>query len=141
MKQFKSSRHTPQATDTLIGKGTVIEGTLSGESNIRIEGSFIGVIESQGSVIVGESALARCHIHAKEVIIAGQVYGDIHADQKLTITSTGQLTGDVLSASALIIAEGAILHGASLMHTRARDTSSEESSVVVEPSYLRPEAG
>ena len=102
------------ATDTLIGQGSVITGKLNCEANLRIEGKFNGQIESQGDVTVGEYAEARSNIQAKEVIIAGKVYGDIAATGKLTITPTGQMFGDVSSAS-LIIMEGGALSGTSTM--------------------------
>ncbi|GIO63418.1 bactofilin family protein [Paenibacillus cineris] len=139
MSRSKASRHQ-SATDTLIGKGTEIEGTLACEANLRIEGKFNGVIESKGSVIVGEHAVARSHIHAKEVIIAGKVYGDVTTLGRLTITATGQMFGDVLGATSLVITEGGILHGSSKMELKdAPEEMAQETSST--PRYLESEAG
>ncbi|WP_438347575.1 bactofilin family protein [Paenibacillus sp. FA6] len=114
MARSRRSERELTATDTLIGQGSEITGKLNCDANLRIEGKFNGQIESQGDVIVGEFAEARSNIQAKEVIIAGKVYGDIAASGKLTITPTGQMFGDV-SSSSLIIMEGGALSGTSTM--------------------------
>ena len=76
-----------------------MEGVLQCEENLRIDGRFNGSIESQGCVTIGEEAIARSNISAREVIVAGKVYGDVTAENKLTITPTGQMYGDVYAAS------------------------------------------
>lgn len=118
LSRSKSSKNTLVPTDSLIGRGTEVEGALSCDANVRIEGTFNGVIESRACVTVGEHAVARSDISAREVIVAGKVYGDIQAEGKLTITSTGQMFGDVLAASSLVIAEGGILNGSSKMEPK-----------------------
>lgn len=139
MSRIKSARNATLATDTLIGQGTEIEGTLACEANLRIEGKFSGVIESKGSVIVGERAVALSHISAREVTIAGKVYGDVNTEGKLTITSTGQMYGDVLGAASLVITEGGILHGSSRMQPKDAEQD-EDQKAVSESRYLEPES-
>lgn len=118
MLSRSKSKNSLMSTDSLIGRGTEVEGALSCEANVRIEGNFNGVIESRACVTIGEHAVARSDISAREVIIAGKVYGDVQAEGKLTITPTGQMFGDVLAASALVIAEGGILNGSSKMEPK-----------------------
>ena len=113
-KSRKRKSASSKGASTLISQGSQVDGSLSCESDLRIDGRFNGSIESSGDVVIGESAVARSNITAKEVIIAGKVYGDIAAEGKLPITSTGQMHGDV-TASSLIIMEGGILNGASRM--------------------------
>ncbi|MCJ8014407.1 polymer-forming cytoskeletal protein [Paenibacillus sp. KQZ6P-2] len=114
----KASKNAFMPTDSLVGRGTEVEGALSCEANVRIEGTFNGIIESRACVTVGEHAVARSDIKAREVIIAGKVYGDVQAEDKLTITSTGQMYGDVLAATSLVITEGGILNGSSKMEPK-----------------------
>ena len=135
-KKRKASAHL---IDSLIGPGSEFEGVLQSEDNLRIDGRFNGAIESQGSVTIGESASCRSNISAKEVIVAGKVYGDIIAEGKLTITPSGQMYGDVYAGS-LIIMEGGLLNGASRMeHAEAAGAASEQSEAA--PSLQQPEAG
>jgi cytoskeletal protein CcmA (bactofilin family) len=98
------------ATDTLIGQGTIIEGKLISEANLRIEGEYRGDIECKGDIIIGECGVMRSNIEAKDVTLAGKLYGDITTKGRLIITGSGQLHGSV-TAHALIIQEGGILNG------------------------------
>lgn len=135
MARSKKNNKSGRSTDTLIGQGAEMEGTLLSESNLRIEGNFSGSIETKGQVIVGESAVAKSHIKATEIVIAGKVYGDISTSGRLTITPTGQMFGDV-HASSLIIMEGGVLNGISTMEQKEPAASSERSKLM-----LQPEAG
>lgn len=97
-------------TDSLIGHGGNLEGKVQCDTNLRIEGNFSGEIQCQGTVTIGEQGTVRSTIKAKEIIIAGKVYGDVTADQRLTMTGTGQLHGNIM-AGTLSIMEGSVLNG------------------------------
>ncbi|WP_051217150.1 bactofilin family protein [Paenibacillus assamensis] len=108
----KSSR--PSMSDTIISYGTVMEGHLNCQSNLRIDGQFKGTITCQGTVIIGNNGEAHANIEAKQIINAGTIYGELKAAGKLTITSTGHLVGNCVSQS-IIIEEGGTLNGISKM--------------------------
>lgn len=99
-----------RSTDSLIGHGGNLEGKMQCDTNLRIEGNFSGEIQCQGTVTIGEQSTVLSTIKAKEVIIAGKVYGDVTADQRLTMTGTGQLHGNI-QAGMLSIMEGSVLNG------------------------------
>ncbi|WMT42100.1 polymer-forming cytoskeletal protein [Paenibacillus sp. D2_2] len=111
---LKKNSRAHSLTDTLIGQGSVAEGKVQCESNLRIDGAFHGEIDCKGQVIVGESGEARSNIRGANIIVAGHVIGDISTKGKLTITSNGQVDGNV-SVSNLIILEGGLLNGVSTM--------------------------
>ncbi|AOZ92313.1 bactofilin family protein [Paenibacillus crassostreae] len=134
MTRSRRNNKQNKTMDTLIGQGSEMTGKLHCESNLRIEGKFNGEIESQGEVVVGENAVARSNIQAKEVIIAGKVYGDIAAAGRLTITPTGHMFGDV-SATSLIIMEGGSLSGTSTMNS----TTESETSKDIDSRFLQSE--
>lgn len=136
---MKKNKRPSHRTDTLIGPGSEVEGVLQCEDNLRIDGRFNGSIESQGCVTIGENAVARSSISAREVIVAGKIYGDVTAENKLTITPTGQMYGDVC-ANSLVIMEGGLLHGASVMEHQAANAAPSESTETPLP-LQRPEAG
>lgn len=110
---FKDSKRF-SGTDTLIGHGTHAEGKMICESNVRVEGEYQGDIECTGSVIIGESGLARSNIVANDIIVAGKVFGDITTKGRLTITSNGKLYGNV-TAGSFILQDGGILNGSCRM--------------------------
>lgn len=97
-------------TDTLIGQGTMFEGTIHTEANLRIEGQFKGAISSQGDVIVGEYGISQSEIVAHSLTIAGHVIGDVSIYGRLIITSSGSLEGNA-KVQSIIIQEGGTLNG------------------------------
>lgn len=111
---FKEKSPSPGETDTLIGTGTEFEGHLISQACVRIDGAFSGEIDIKGDLVVGEKGTAKANITARDVTIAGKVYGDVHTRGKLTITSSGQLHGNA-HAAALIVQEGGVLNGTSQM--------------------------
>jgi len=113
-------------TDTLIGQGTTIDGHLTCQTNLRIEGHFQGEIEASGTVTVGEQGVATANIQARELVIAGKVYGDVTTKGKLIITGKGQFHGNY-QGSSIIIHEGGIFSGESRME------KSEPLSIVQDP--------
>ncbi|MCU6711750.1 polymer-forming cytoskeletal protein [Paenibacillus sp. J5C_2022] len=114
MFKTKSGKVNPDTTDTLIGAGTVLEGTLKSQAGIRIEGTVIGDIVSSGDVIIGEGGRAQSNITARDLMLAGQLDGNAEVSGKLTICATGVLNGNI-SAGSLIIEAGGAFNGSSKM--------------------------
>jgi cytoskeletal protein CcmA (bactofilin family) len=117
-------------TDTLIGQGTVLEGKLECEAGIRIEGEFRGEIVCKGDVTIGESGIARSTIEARDVTVAGKVFGAVTTNGRLTVTASGEIHGNV-DAKTLVILDGAVLNGLCLMekalpHQQAHMTMAKE---------------
>ncbi|GLX66018.1 bactofilin family protein [Paenibacillus glycanilyticus] len=117
---FKDKNNV-SASDTLIGLGTHLEGKLTCDANLRIEGEHSGDIVCLGDVIIGENGMARSNITARDIVIAGKVYGEVTAKGRLTITATGQLTGSI-SAQGIIVQDGGMLNGTCHMERSAADT-------------------
>ncbi|MBM7867754.1 cell shape determination protein CcmA [Heliobacterium gestii] len=103
--------------DTVIGRESLITGTLKATGTVRIDGQFSGEIVGKGDIIIGETGRVEATIESRNVIIAGTVHGNIDASGRLEIASTGRLYGD-LTATSLIIDEGAVFHGSSRTETR-----------------------
>lgn len=122
---FKSKNHVinPNTTDTLVGEGTVFEGKIKSEATIRVEGTIIGIIDCTGDVIIGEKGVVKSNISARDVIIAGQVHGDITTKGKIVIAATGQLYGNI-STTSFTIYEGGMFHGLSKMDSNSTSEAS-----------------
>jgi len=108
-KKLTSSIST-DAIDTLVGKNTSIEGALTAEGTVRVEGKLKGDVELTGNLIVGEEGYIKGNIKADSVILSGIVEGNITVNNHLHITSCAKLTGDI-DAKSIIIDEGAIFNG------------------------------
>lgn len=102
--------------ETTIGVNTRFVGTLTSDSNIRIDGSVEGDIEVLGSLIVGETGRVIATIKAQNVHVSGAVKGEITAVERLEISPTGKVWGDI-TTSTLNIEPGGLFRGQSSMTT------------------------
>ena len=101
-----------------LGKESVFEGKMSFQGVFRLEGKFKGEIFDSGILIVGESAKVTGKIGVHSIIINGHVEGEIIAQEKVEIHSTGQFYG-TLFTPILIVNEGGILEGQCQMKNRS----------------------
>lgn len=100
--------------DTIIGRGTKIEGSIKVEGATRIDGSIKGKLESNDVVTIGPEGIVQAEVKAKSIIVGGKVEGNIEATDKIELQSKAELHGDLISKS-LLIEHGAIFHGNSNM--------------------------
>lgn len=102
---------TNSKTDTtIIGSGANFNGTLNSSGIIRIDGTFEGELNIDGSVIVGESGKIKGNIKTSKITIAGTVDGNIHCSGTLELMSSGKLYGD-MEVKGVNIEDGAIFDG------------------------------
>lgn len=107
-----SGRSNPERVDTIVGKETLLNGTITGKGSVRIDGKVEGDIRYEGDVFVGETAIVKANIAARNLTIAGQVHGNVEIQGRLDLVSSGKLYGD-LKAKTLQIADGATFIGKS----------------------------
>jgi len=112
MFNFKkeSSLINSNKIDTLIGKNTVIEGSLNAEGTVRIEGKLKGDVNISGNLIVGDAGFVIGNVKADSVLLSGVIEGNITVENHLHLTSSSKLTGDI-EAKNIIIDEGAVFNG------------------------------
>lgn len=110
---FKTKKQNNDG-DTVIGPGVKFKGTVRGNGDVRVEGTFGGEINTKGKVIVTESATVTGNITAFTADVAGQVTGNINSEAAVTLAATARVTGDI-NANVLNIAPGAIFTGKSQM--------------------------
>jgi len=96
--------------DTLIGKGTSLEGTINAEGTIRLDGKIHGGLNIAGNLIVGEEGAIKGNIKAENAFIAGVVEGNVIATSQLHITQTAKVIGDI-TVKNVIVDEGAVFIG------------------------------
>ena len=96
--------------NTVVGEEAQFNGKLHTQCSIRIEGGLEGEINCQGDVYIGENSTVKANIMGKNIIVAGEVVGNIETLKGLHITRTGRVYGDI-SGDHLTIEEGAIYKG------------------------------
>lgn len=95
---------------TLVGKDTVVKGTLETTASIRIDGTVKADIKCGGVVVVTNEAHIEGTIMAESIIIAGEIKGDIYIKDKVNIEATGKVTGDIYT-NRFVIDENAVFDG------------------------------
>lgn len=96
---------------TLLGRDTVIEGTLTFQEAIRVDGKVKGkVISAEGTVIIGENAQLDADIQVGVAIIRGKITGRIEAAQRVELHAPAQVNGDI-SAPVVAIDSGVVFNG------------------------------
>lgn len=94
-----------------IGKSVVIKGELNGSEDLVIEGQVEGKIELRENVLtIGANGRIKAQIFAKQVIVQGEVIGNMTASEKIDIRENGSVEGDIV-APRVAIAEGAHFRG------------------------------
>jgi len=78
--------------------------------NLKINGKFEGSLTTKGNLMVGETAEINADIVGENIIIAGNVMGDIIAEKSLKLIAPARLIGDIRTPS-LVVSEGAVLNG------------------------------
>ena len=80
--------------DTLIGRGTIVEGNLKSDASIRIDGKIRGNVFAVGDVIIGKGASVSGDVTALSLYISGIVEGNVRCSGFLRILNEGVLKGD-----------------------------------------------
>lgn len=94
----------------LIGRGTVIVGSITASSSIRVEGEIKGKVVCHDLVTVGSTGNVEGDVDAKNIVIGGKVNGNISAQDKLVMEAKSSVAGDI-RARRLVVDEGATFEG------------------------------
>lgn len=95
----------------MIGKGISISGDVTADSNLRVEGVIEGRgVQSSHDIEIAESGRVVAGITAKVVKIAGEVTGDISGSEKVMISKSGRVQGNVV-APRVQLEDGALFRG------------------------------
>jgi len=114
-----------------IGRSIVLKGELSANEDLLIEGQFEGTVNLQDHCLtIGTNGRVKAEIEARQVIILGSVNGNINAREKIEVRRTGNVMGDLSSAS-IAIEEGAYFKGSIDI---LREGRQEEQSPITAPT-------
>ncbi len=95
----------------MIGKGIQINGDISGDENLVIDGRVEGSVKlDSNEVSVGQGGRVKANVSARIVRIDGQVNGDITGQEKVIISKTGNVRGNI-KAPRVLLEDGAMFKG------------------------------
>ena len=106
-----SSENNTSLDVARMGSSLSIKGDLSGEEDLTIDGQFQGTINlSKNTLIIDQKGRVEADIRAKNIIIKGNVKGNISALEKVFIHENAQVRADI-AASKISVMNGANFEG------------------------------
>ena len=113
----KSSQRNTTLETTYVGKNLTIKGTVSGEGNIIILGSFEGKFDLKGKLKIAQGARIKGNVRATDIYVNGNVEGEIAATEKVQLDNTARIKGGIITPIISIL-EGAMFDGEIKMSDR-----------------------
>lgn len=133
-----SSSSAQRRQVTRIAAGSKVEGTLTGPTDLLIEGEVDGEIRVDSAVAIGTGGVVRGPITAQTVRVDGRVIGNVQASDRVEVALSGGLEGDI-AAPRVIIAEGAFFKGR--IDMRSDRDKERDTNKAPEPRRKGAEAG
>ncbi len=95
---------------TFIGADTKLEGTLITRSSVRIDGTIVGGVVADGTVILSQNGQIQGNVIAENIVVAGVLDGNLTIKDKTNIEPTGEVYGDI-NTSRILIDEQSVFQG------------------------------
>jgi cytoskeletal protein CcmA (bactofilin family) len=99
---------TSHSLNTLV-KGTLVEGTVKSESDIRIDGVIKGTLNCNAKVIIGPSGFIEGKVRCANAVIEGKFEGSLQVTELLNVRENAKVYGDVITKK-LIVQSGAVFN-------------------------------
>jgi cytoskeletal protein CcmA (bactofilin family) len=108
------------ADQTVIGKGIVIRGSLSGGEDLVIEGRVEGQVNLKNHLTIESTGNVQADIRTDELTINGEASGNIDAGARVAINASARVSGDI-KAPRVVIEDGAVFNGSIEMEVKLPD--------------------
>jgi cytoskeletal protein CcmA (bactofilin family) len=118
-----------------LGQSLHFKGEISGNEDLHLDGSVEGLIHLEDrKLVIGASAKVTADVIAREVVVYGNVKGNLQARDRIEIKKDGSVVGD-LTTARIMIEDGAYFKGSIEIEksSAAGDSDSSES----EKSFTR----
>ena len=117
--------------EKVLDVDATMQGTLTFRDavNLRINGSFEGMLDTKGNLTISETAVVKAEIRGENIVIAGRVYGNVIAERELKLIPPAHVTGNI-TTPRLNILEGAVLDGECHMTAPGADTSDKRKNIL-----------
>ena len=99
----------------LITSGTVINGDITCDSDMRIDGVLSGNLTAKGKIVVGKTGDVKGEITCQNCDVEGSVNGKLTIKDLLSLRATARFLGDIITTK-LAIEPGAIFTGTCKMN-------------------------
>jgi len=85
---------------TVIGENCVIEGDVTFEKTIEVHGKIVGTLKiaencTSASLIIKKSGIVEGDVYGSDVVIEGEVVGNVSGKKKINIQNSAYVSGNV----------------------------------------------
>jgi cytoskeletal protein CcmA (bactofilin family) len=122
-----------------LGASLHVKGEITGHEDLLVDGSVEGLIQLEDrKLTVGASAKVNADVVAREVVVYGNVKGNLRAKDRIEIKKDGSVVGD-LTTARIMIEDGAYFKGSIEIDKAAEASSSSRDSKtdLDRPAYTR----
>lgn len=123
-------------SETIIGPGVKIKGTLIGDGDVIIDGHLSGEIKTNGNLTLGINAVIKANVTAANINIAGQLTGNVTCQNETHLTEAGKIVGDIQTGSLQIDAGAIFIGGSHMTATEVHEIRDDETPI--EPTPVKP---
>ena len=121
-------QQSSNSMSSIIGPDLEINGDINIKGDLLIYGQVVGNINCDGLVTTMKGSIVSGSIVTKFADISGKIKGNLEAKNKVSLSSSASLSGDLL-ASIIVIEEGAKFNGLCKMNSDSEEKKLQNSKV------------
>jgi len=123
--------------ESVIDQECYFEGTFRTPGNMRIEGTYQGVVECHGTLFIAETGQVNARIVAGNLTVSGQLTGEVQCESRFELLNSGRVSGSI-AAKTSVIHDGAFFEGEIRMG--GREQAAARPAPIVTPPAAEPDA-
>ncbi len=138
----KRSSIRPGRIDSLIGRQTEFSGDVRFAGGLHVDGNINGNVladeDSDAVLTLSEHGSIRGQISVPQVVLSGEVIGDVYADRHVELTSSARINGDVYYG-LIEMAMGAEVNGSLIPRVEAAQSAPVAADPDDAPPHVAPQ--
>lgn len=129
-----------QTNRSRLGATLLVKGEISGNEDLLIDGSVEGVVRlNERKLMIGPTANVKADIIAGQVVVRGNVRGNVWARHRIEIGNDGSMTGDLTTAQ-VFIEDGAWFKGSIKIEKSTEEQTDESALSETKPALVKVNA-
>lgn len=105
----------------MVGASIHVDGRLSGEEDLLIEGKVTGTVElKQNTLTVGSKGHVMADLYARQIVLEGKFEGNAFASESIVVRRSAHVTGRLV-APAVSLEQGGYFSGTIDMDNETED--------------------
>ena len=116
-----------QAILNLLSEGVIVEGVIQTPRDIRIDGTLVGTVHTDGRLVLGPSSRVTGKVNSPNIDVSGNVEGDIVSTGIVVLRAKSNVKGTI-SAATMVVEVGAVFNGECSMVVSAKGIGRPETA-------------